>query len=160
MSKFIDRVFSLEKAYSFEFTAVDSLQKYLFRELVYQLKDLEQRWMELFPERKEKQTLRNKVTQYELCLEQISFRLKEITRFTETSSGPKIIRFICSEIYDLLQEKRILNQQWTSDEVSQISVIFTVLNSFFQEEVHDLDLISFEEISQRLKEAMQPLLNR
>lgn len=160
MATLTDRIFAVSDAYVFKNIPQDSVQQMLFHELTYQLKDFEKRWLEhdattwsvFMPSKKE--------LKYRVFLEQLSFRIAELLRFIKHWNGPKIIEFISSEIYDLVQEKIILETMFTEKEVNQVAMVLTILNAYFQPEIFELKLVSIEEVSKQLHEAAKPLIER
>ncbi len=158
MSKFIDNLFSLKDAYSFGELPEFTLRDHVIQELSYQLKNLELLWMSLDPELWNNAQAFYSNVKYQCCLERLSFRLSEILRVIESFHGPRIVRFVSSEIRDLIEEKRYMEHYFTPQEVDQVSIILTVMNSYFQAEVVELQLITREEIAEQLKRAMIPLL--
>ena len=160
MSKFIEHIFSLKQAYAFGETPQLSLKDYFSQELGEQLGDLEQRLLEMAMERWEESVPLKKEIQYQRSLQRLEFRLQEILRFIERSSGPRIVLFVCSEIYDLIQEKKLLDSALGKEEIERISIILTVTNSYFRPEVVALRLTTLEEVAQRLQDAVKRLLKR
>ena len=158
MSQFIEKLFSFKEAYSFGKPPRKPLKKRLFEEMEFQLRDLETHWVELMkcgPNRNLDEEFA-----YQRHLERIYFRLEEIHRFLKTNNGPRIIRYICSEIQDLLDEHRLTKRPLPKELMEYAEVILAVMNSFFQPEVSVLHLTTTEEMSKQLKEMVENLLNR
>ncbi|MGK5090683.1 hypothetical protein WDW89_01555 [Deltaproteobacteria bacterium TL4] len=161
MAHFTDKIFSFEKAYSFEkMTGKKNYEQLLWEELLFQLEDLENMWFNLFNGTPEGLFPLSPEQQYQCSLEQLLFRLKEILRFIDQYSGPKIVRFICSEIRDLIQEKRIIATPFNDNEIKRVNLVLAALNANFQPAMVQLQLSTVKEISHKLKEVMQPLLKR
>ncbi len=157
--KITERIFTAKGAYFFKTSEEDTLGDYLFRELVYQMQDMESLWFRLDPTNWG-DTSPTRHLKYRLSLEKILFRLQELIRFLKQNSGPKILEFVCSEIYDFVQEKIIMESALVKEEVDQVSVILTVMNTYFQPEVFELQASDVGVIATELKNAMEPLLDR
>ncbi len=160
MSTFTDTMFSFKNAYEFDAMPDIPLDHYLSSELRCQLQDLEEHWVKM-DEKKwgEKRTFSQEII-YQRSLERISFRLEELIRFLGNTNGPRIILFVCSEILDFLAEKRLMNHALSFDDIKQIEHILVVMNGFFLPEVANLKLMTQEDVSKHLKEAIEKLLDR
>ena len=154
----MDRVFSLKEAYAFRELPGKPLAQRLLHELTYQLRDLERRWIGLKPKQGEGERPLKEEIQYQRQMERILCRFEEISRFLKEYNGPEIIRYVCEEIYDLLQDKQFMEDSLSPEQGDQVSVIITVMNSYFLPEISALELITVEEVAQRLKEATVNLL--
>ncbi|MBF0350395.1 MAG: hypothetical protein HQM11_05155 [SAR324 cluster bacterium] len=157
MKSLIDKAFSLKIAYFFQNIANEELRNYFYQELHRQLTDLEKIWssIEYFDDQ---QLNSQELEDYQYKIERLLFRLEEIQYFIETTTGPAIVKFICSEIGNLVSEKRFLGTKWTAEEKESIGVVFTVMNTFYLPEVMDLTVHTVDDVSKALRTAMQPLL--
>lgn len=152
-----DKFFEAKDAYIFKENEKVS-NEFLIEELVHQLRNLEVMWLEVSTKIAESQS--SLTQESRLKLENISFRLKEIIRFIKKNEGPKIIEFVCTEIADLIAEKFVMQTMLTEEECKQVSVMLTVINTYFQPDVFRMQIIDFETISNDLKNAMNTLLER
>ena len=126
-----DQIFKVKEAYFFEDTGEKLSSDFLLKELIFQLSDLEKNWLS-FPTTDVSSVLS---LNDRIELEKIRFRLQEILRFIKQNKGPKIIEFVCSEINDLIYEKIVMQAPPTSDELNQVSIILTVMSTYFQPEM-------------------------
>ncbi|PCI27423.1 MAG: hypothetical protein COB67_08540 [SAR324 cluster bacterium] len=151
MSTFQNYMFAFKDAYSFKLDTNKSVEEVLLQELIYQLSDLEDLWVQL-------EVKKEDTRQYHL--NRIQFRLEEINRFLTDYSGPRIIRYICSEISDFLIEQE--QQGKIIDPIMEQGVahILVVMNGFFHPEVYPLQLTTIDEVAGHLKKSMEILLNR
>ncbi|MBF0237947.1 MAG: hypothetical protein HQM12_09600 [SAR324 cluster bacterium] len=156
MSQFLEQVFSYEKAYVFD--KPPSVDRFLWEELSFQLKDLEKRWISLYANQAGIIT-KGTLSQRESLL-MILFRFEEIFRFVRNSTGPRIIHFVCSELYDLIREKFTFNKEMTIEEIDRVAITLAIVNSFLQDEVLEINQMSFEEVSLQLKSVLKPLLEK
>ncbi len=153
-----DRFFEMKDAYLFKDPEFKSLEEFLLNHLVYHLGRLENLWYEVIPE---EEAVSSEFTyNYKLKLEKLMFRLQEIIQFIKFSDGPKIITYVCSEINDLVHEKIIMETTLTASEFNQVSVILTVLNTYFQPEIFTLKIVDIATISKDLRNSVNALLNR
>lgn len=160
MSKFTKAMFSVKKAYQFEDSGFQSLEQYFLNELVFQLQDLEAQWVRLDMKNWRTELFLKQEIEYHRHLERVLFRLEEIIHFLSRCCGPRIIRYVCSEIYDLLREREMLGEPVLEEEIKQVELILVVMNSFFQPEVPKLNLMTIEELAEKLKMATEQLLSR
>lgn len=160
MSTFTDRIFSFKESYEFEALPLLSLEDFLSNELVLQLQDLEEQWVQLDLRNWSSQRTFSEEIQYRCSLERICFRLEEIIRFLESNKGPRIIRYVCSEILDFLRECKLTNGSISQEKMKQVEHILVVMNSFFQPEVSKLHLTEQSEVANLLKQATENILNR
>lgn len=159
MSKFTDRVFALRSAYSFGRQPEQTLEDYRLSELAYQLKDLEDRWLRIQVSQLDANRSFKEEMHYQREFERVVFRLEEILRFVDKNAGPTIIRFVCSEILDLMRDKQFMEKDLIPAEVDWVGIILVVMNSYFQPEIAELGLMTVEEIARKLKEATTTLID-
>lgn len=160
MSTFTDRIFSFKGAYEFEEIPDISLEDFLSNELIFQLQDLEDKWVNFDLKNWNSQRNIGQEIDFQCFLEKIRFRLHEILRFLSQYKGPRIIQFVCSEILDFLKESEIANKNIEETELKQVEHLLVVMNSFFQPEITQLGLSTQSEIADRLKNATEGFLNR
>ena len=152
----IDKFFESKNAYIFKKNEQVS-NEYLIEELSQQLRDLEVMWLRLPPTAGEENTL---TLENRLLLNNITFRLKEINRFLKKNNGPKIIELVCTEIGDFIAEKLVRQTILTKEECQQVAVILSVMNTYFQPEMLQMEIVDIETISKDLKQAVNVLLER
>lgn len=156
-----DRFFTMKNAYRFgEQEEGMTLEKFFWDELVFQLGDLEQLWVRFDMSHQHALDTNTVHEQYHQEIERVIFRLKEIARFISKTQGPKIVKFICTEVNDFIEASQLLEKRIEHGDVLQISVVFTVLNLCFHPEIFELNQDNVDGISQRLKDAVMPLLDR
>ncbi|MCG8337385.1 MAG: hypothetical protein MJE63_23025 [Proteobacteria bacterium] len=160
MSTFTDKIFSFKSAYEFESIPDLTLEDYLYKELVYQLQQLEEQWVKLDLEKLGKNRTFSQEIKYRSSLEIIRFRLEETLRFLSQNNGPRIVHFVISELLDFLNELGITQQSLSAEDLKNVEHILIVMNSFIQPEVFKLKSISQSEVAERLKDAVEKLLNR
>lgn len=161
MSRFVQRILSLKNSYAFEKEHPVDLDRYFWKELLFQLKDMEARWLEL--EEVNWNQIHNVQQHVKVnCrFEQLLFRLEEILRFVDTNHGPRIVRFICREVVDILTEKRNLQMDLTLHEIEQVAMVFTVMNSYYMmPDLEELGLNPFDEMVDQMAKALHPILNK
>jgi len=160
MCTFTDKIFSFKGAYEFESIQEMTLEEYLYNELVTQLQKLEEQWVKLdLTKLSQKRTFSQEIL-YKTYLERIRYRLEDIKRFLAENNGPRIIHFVCSELLDFINEHDITNTAISEEDVKNVEHILIVMNSFFQPEVTKLQLTTQAEVADRLKKAVEKLLNR
>ncbi len=160
MSTFTDRIFSSKGAYEFESIPDLSLEAYLYNELVIQLRQLEEQWVKLDLQKLSNNRTFSQEIVYRSSLERVKFRLEETLRFLAQNNGPRIVHFVCSELLDFLNEHNITLQSLSAEDVKNVEHILIVMNSYIQPEIIKLKTISQTEIADRLKNAVEKLLNR
>jgi hypothetical protein len=160
MSTFTDRIFSFKGAYEFESIPAVSLEDYLSNELVTQLHNLEEQWVKLDLKKLSRDRTFSQEILYKTYLARIRYRLEETIRFLVQNNGPRIIHFVCAELLDFLNEYEITNRSLSAENVKNVEHILIVMNSFFQPEITQLKLTTQAEVTDRLKKAVEKLLNR
>lgn len=160
MSTFTDRIFSFKGAYEFDSIPTISLEDYLSNELVIQLQNLEEQWVQLDLHKLSQNRTFSQEILYKSYLARIRYRLEEIIRFLVQNNGPRIIHFVCAELLDFLNEHEISNRSISAENVKNVEHILIVMNSFFQPEISQLKLTTQAEVADRLKKAVEKLLNR
>ena len=156
MSHFIDNLFSHKNAYIFQKPFPHDLKEYLWNELIHQLNDVESRWLVLCDENEP--LSQEELTQYKIRVELLLFRLKEIERFLKNSAGPKIILFVCGELYDFIQERFRYDKLFTSDDSDRVAALLAIMISFFSADVMEISQLTFEEVTEQLQIATESLL--
>ena len=160
MEKFTRAFFSFRSAYQFKNNKSLSLDHFLLEELIFQLQNLEERWLELDMEGWYEEYSLGQEIKFQLHIGGLCFRLEELLRFLKTSNGPGIIHFICSEILDFLREQKIMKAMIPQYQIKQVEQILTIMNSFFRADLSSLHLMNINEVSTLLEEATKQLLNR
>ena len=160
MSTFTDKIFSFKGAYEFESIPNLSLEEFLYNELLIQLQQLEELWVQLDLKKLSGSRTFSQEIMFRSHLEKIIFRLSETIRFLSQNGGPRIIYFVCSELRDFLNEQKLTKNSVTAENVKNIEHILIVMNSYFQPEISELKLITQAEMADRLKKAVEKLLNR
>lgn len=157
-SKFTQKIFSLEAGYLFGELKKRPYKKRLLQEMVFQLQELEDLWLKLHQWEGKRPFLGE--IRYQQNLVRIVERLKEIQRFLETHSGPRIIRFVCSEIYDLITYQKSIYGEVKREMVVQIGSILTVMNSYFNTQILGFNLMTVEELSELLGEQVEEMMRK
>ena len=106
MTDFTEKMFQSESGYKFTRGSTDLID-YCIEELMVQLYDLERLWEKVNPENWKDQIPYKYAIKYQRMIEGILFRLREVVRFIRATNGPSIVRFVCTELLDIVRQIEI-----------------------------------------------------
>lgn len=159
MADFTKKMFQSESGYKFTQGSEDLID-YCVEELMFQLYDLERLWESVNPEKWKNPIPYQYAIKYQRMIESILFRLKEVIRFIRTTNGPSIVRFVCTELLDIVRQIEIREKFFTKKEYDQIGIVLTSTTICFQKDLIDFGVVSQKQVAQELYTAMQPLLSQ